>query len=546
MGYQIYPKSYQDTNGDGIGDLEGIRQHLGDLKELGIDLVWISPVNVSPMIDHGYDISDYYEIAPEYGTLDEMKALIKEAGDMGIKILMDLVINHTSDEHEWFQKALEDPDGEFAQYYMIREGKDGQPPNNWRSMFGGSAWEKIPGTEKYYLHLFTKNQPDLNWENKELRRKLYEIIDYWMKQGIAGFRVDAIAHIKKNQMEENAAADGPDGLVNAWECYRNASGIEAFLQEMRDEAFLPNDCITIAEIDVPEEEEWEEYFGENGYFSTIFDFSHTPFTVYQKPYSEDYLELTELLKKKVYHRYKAAEGKVYFTSFLENHDLPRVSGRMLPEQFHSDKTKKLLAMTYFFLNGLPVIYQGQEIGMGDYPKENIDEYLDLATHNRYQELLMEGKSKEEALVVINRECRENSRTPMQWNDSEYAGFSTVKPWFAVNPSYVDCNYESQKKDSNSVLNFYKELIRIRKRDDLQDVFAYGELEALSPDIRGCVGYMRKREEKRVGVIANYTSSQMEISVPFEITKILLNNDNTVKMKCGKLILAPFQGIVFES
>ena len=545
IGYQIYPKSYQDTNGDGIGDIEGIRKHLSDLKELGIDIVWISPVNVSPMIDHGYDIADYYRIDPEYGTEEEMKSLIKEADNMGIKILMDLVINHTSDKHEWFQKALEDPEGKFADYYIIRDGIESKPPNNWRSMFGGSAWERIPGTEKYYLHLFTKNQPDLNWENRELRNELYEIIRYWMKQGIAGFRVDAIAHIKKNHIEKYVTPDGPDGLANAWDCYRNAEGIEQFLREMRDEAFLPNECVTIAEIDVPKADMWEEYLGDEGYFSTIFDFSHTPYSVHQNPYQEDYLDLIEMLKRRMYNRYKEAKGKVYFVTFLENHDLPRALGRLIPKQFHSDMTKKLLGISYFFLNGMPVIYQGQEIGMDDYPKEDIHEYVDLATHNRYEELKYEGKSAGEALDVINKECRENSRTPMQWDDSEYAGFSAGRPWFPVNPNYTKCNYKAQLKDDNSILNFYKRMIQIRKREDLQDLLAYGELKAVCSDVRGCVGYIREMDEKSVGVLTNYTPDNMELYLSFEIGKILLSNHETVRYERGRMILAPFQGIIFE-
>lgn len=546
IAYQIYPKSFQDTNGDGIGDINGIREHLKDLKELGVTIIWLSPIFSSPMADHGYDISDYYNVDPSFGTNEDLKLLIQEAGEVGIKVLMDLVINHTSDQHEWFKKGVQDPTGKYGQYYIIRQGRNGGPPNNWRSMFGGSAWEEIEGTDKYYLHLFTKHQPDLNWENRGLRQELYKIVDYWMGMGISGFRVDAIAHIKKMLDGCNLPADGSDGLVNAWEYYRNAVGIEELLKEMHDKAFLPNNCFTIAEIDVENPEKWEEYFGDNGYFSTIFDFSHAPYSVARKSYEGTYLDLIEVVKRKMYERYKQAEGKVFFANFLENHDLPRIMGRFFPKEYQSVKTQKLMAMSYFFLNGIPVIYQGQEIGMGDFPKNSIHEYLDQATHSRFCELLMEGKTEEEALDDINRDCRENSRTPMQWDGSEYAGFTTVGPWFEVNPSYKYCNYEMQRIDKKSLLSFYKKVIRIKRSKALRDVLTYGTLTDLHSELRGCVGYMRELDGITAGVLANFTEETMVLRLPDGVTKILLSNDSDVEKDKEYIGLKAFQGIVFAS
>lgn len=541
IGYQIYPKSFQDTNGDGIGDIQGIIQHLDDLKELGINVIWVSPINLSPMVDHGYDISDYLQIDPSFGTNEDFEELIQAANAREIKVLMDLVINHTSDQHEWFKKAMADLDSDYADYYVIREGKGDLPPNNWRSMFGGSAWEKIPGTNKYYLHLFTVGQPDLNWENPKLRQELYDIINYWLDRGLAGYRIDAISHIKKIYEYEDLPADGPDGFVTTWQHYRDATGIGEFLGEMRDKSFKGKDILTIAEMDVEDPDKWEEYFGDDGYFCSIFDFYHTPYTIQSEEYQEDPMVLIELLKEKMFQKQELANDRVFLTNFLENHDLSRSVDRLIPAKDISFESISVWGMMYFFLRGIPVIYQGQEIGMQDYPKQSIDGYVDLATHNSYKEYLQKGYTEAEALHQINITCRENSRTPMQWDTTENAGFSIDKPWFNVNPNYETVNYQQQKNDPNSLLNFYKKLTTLRKNPAYKETFIYGRTQPILKEIVGCVAYERQLNGEVIRVLCNLTDK--EITLPVELTTVLLSNQEVVNQKDEKVILAPYQGIV---
>lgn len=544
VGYQIYPKSFQDTNGDGVGDIQGIIRRLDELKELGITVIWVSPINLSPMIDHGYDIADYFKIDPVFGTNEDFEELIREASKREIKILMDLVINHTSDQHVWFQKALADLDSEYADYYMIREGENGQPPNNWRSMFGGSAWEQIPGTNKYYLHLFTVGQPDLNWENPKLRDRLYQIIKYWLDKGLAGYRVDAIAHIKKLFDYENLPADGPDGLVTTWKHYRNAAGIGKLLGDMRDKAFKEHDILTIAEMDVPDPVDWEEFIGDNGYFSSIFDFCHSIYNVQAEEYRDQPLKMVELIKKDLLEKQQLANDRVFFTNYLENHDMPRATNRLIPAEYIGFHSQSLMGIAYFFLRGIPVIYQGQEIGMVDYPKQSIDGYIDLATHNNYQDYLLKGLSEQEALRRINYECRENSRTPMQWDGSVNAGFTEGTPWFDVNPDYPERNYELQKRDSESLLSFYKKLVALRKKESYQEHFVYGRTNPFLMEQVGCIAYYREYEGKRIGILCNATAGIMKVELPHPAKDLLLSNYHDVQIDQMQIELQPFQGVVY--
>lgn len=544
IGYQIYPKSFQDTNNDGIGDIPGMIQHLDDLKDLGITVIWISPINLSPMVDHGYDISDYLQIDPTFGTNEEFELLIQEAEKRGIKVLMDLVINHTSTQHEWFKRAMEDLDSEYADYYVIQEGRGDQPPNNWRSMFGGSAWEKIAGTNKYYLHLFTVEQPDLNWENPALRQELYKIVEFWLEKGLAGFRVDAISHIKKIYDEENLPSDGPDGLVTVWENYRDAKGIGEFLGELRDMAFSKQDILTIAEMDVADPDNWEEYFGDNGYFSSIFDFYHTAYTIQDKTFDNDSEKFVEFLKPLVYKKQDLANDRVFFTNFVENHDLPRALNRFIPKEEIGYHSASVLGMFYFFMRGIPVIYQGQEIGMVDYPKDTIDGYIDLATHNNYQDYLLKGLTEAEALAQINIENRENSRTPMQWNDQPNAGFTEGTPWFAVNPNYPEINYQQQKDDPKSLLNFYKKMIQLRKNPEYKDLFVYGKAVPDFVEASGVIAYQRKLDDQTISALCNLTNQAVVVEYDAEF-EVLLNNYPELKQAAGQLTLQPYQGVILE-
>ncbi|KAF1292672.1 alpha-glucosidase [Candidatus Enterococcus leclercqii] len=546
IGYQIYPKSFQDTNHDGIGDIAGITQRLDHLTDLGVDVVWISPVNLSPMMDHGYDISDYYQIDPSFGSNEDFSELLAKAGEKGIKILMDLVINHTSTEHPWFKAAMADLDSEYADYYVIKEGREnGAPPNNWRSMFGGSAWEKISGTDnKFYLHLFTVGQPDLNWENPKLRQKLYEMIRYWLDQGVAGFRIDAIAHIKKIYDEKIISPDGPDGLATVWEQYRNACGIGEFLKEMREAIFADSDVLTIAEMDVPDPDQWLEYFGDNGYFSSIFDFYHTPYTIQEEKYQQDPAAFVDLLKQKLYKKQVLANDRVFFTNFLENHDLSRMPDRLIPQKDISFDSITAWSMMYFFLRGIPVIYQGQEIGMRDYPKTSIDGYLDLATHNSYRDYLLRGLTPAAALAKINQECRENSRTPMQWDAGNFAGFSEVSPWFAVNPNYPQVNVAWQAAEPDSLLNFFKKMTSLRKSEKLAPLMIYGRTVPVLQEVKGLVAYYREREGQRLVVVANLTANMQKIPLKKAVNEPLLNNLPGFIQTTAYGELQPYQSVIW--
>ena len=371
VGYQIYPKSFQDTNGDGIGDLKGVIRHLDKIEKLGANVIWLCPVFASPMVDNGYDISDYMDIDPSFGTMEDMKELIAEAKKRGIRILMDLVVNHSSDRHAWFQAALQDPFGKYGKYYVFREGKDGKEPNNWRSIFGGSAWEKVPGYDNlYYLHIFTKEQPDLNWENPELREEIYEMILKWMDLGLGGFRLDAISHLKKNYQYTNLPPDGPDEYNMAFEYFNNVDGLADILCEMKERTFAPTDALTIGEYDHMAPEDVEDVIGENGSFSSVFDFCHTLDNV-RNPKWGNTVALFDDYRDQLFAAQKIVDGRGMLCNFLENHDKPRIIDRFLMPEDQNRYSEKMLPVTNFFLPGIVFLYQGQEIGMRDDPKQSI-------------------------------------------------------------------------------------------------------------------------------------------------------------------------------
>ena len=466
VAYQIYPKSFLDTNGDGIGDLRGIISKLDYLKSLGIDIIWLSPIYKSPFVDQGYDISDYYAIAEEFGTMEEFDELLAEAKKRDMHIIMDLVINHCSDKHEWFQKALKDPDGEYADYFYFRKGKNGNPPSNYRSYFGGSCWEKVPGTDKYYLHMFAKEQPDLNWENEKLRQKLYEMINWWLDKGLSGFRIDAIINIKKNLDFPDFEPDAEDGLAACYKMVESAEGVGELLEELKNNTFKKYDAFTVGEVFNMKPEELPEFIGENGHFSTIFDFcaqclSDAPkidFDTWRKAILGSQLE---------------TEKYGFKANIIENHDEPRGASRFLPEYAQNPAGIKMLGTVSVLLRGIPFIYQGQEIGMQNAKWNSIDEYDDISTKDQYKAALAAGLSKEQALAACGRMSRDNARTPMQWSDEANAGFTTAKPWLKVNENYKAINVAAQEKDPSSVLNYYRRLVALRKSDEFRELFTYG-------------------------------------------------------------------------
>lgn len=547
IGYQIYPKSFQDTNGDGIGDLKGVTAHLDDLADLGINVIWLCPINKSPMKDHGYDISDYEEIDPMFGCKDDLVELIQEADKHGIKILMDLVVNHTSVEHPWFQKALAEPNGKYGKYYIIKEGKDGREPNNWRSIFGGSAWEQIENTNLYYLHLFTKWLPDLNWENPILREKIYEMVNGWLDLGIKGFRIDAISHLKKDFTYQDLPSDGIDGYVDGFPYFSNVNGIGDFLAELRERTFARYDAMTIGEVDegLPPDI-LLDFIGENGYFSTIFDFCHAKFLINSAQWKGSLTEMIDALKKCLFAKQNTINGKGMLCNYLENHDLPRIVERFIPEEEIDFYSKSMTGSINFFMPGIVFLYQGQAIGMMNYKKESITAFQDPTTFTQYTEYLKNGMTEAEALAQINLETREHARTPMQWTSEPYAGFSKSKPWFAVNPNYKQINYESQKNDPDSLYSFYKKMVALRKSETYQDLFIYGDIVPMYETESGIIGYERRLNNKSVLIVINAKPNETVLLLSRKIKGVLLSNYKKIRLQDDVLRLQRFQILVLDS
>lgn len=548
IAYQIYPKSFLDTTGNGIGDLKGITQKLDYLKELGVDILWLSPCYCSPFADQGYDISDYYNIDPSFGTMEDMEELIAEAKKRNMFILMDLVVNHCSDEHEWFQKALKDPEGEFASYFYFEEGINGQPPNNWRSYFGGSAWEKVPGTSKYYLHLFHKKQPDLNWENIIVREKIYEMINWWLKKGLAGFRIDAIMNIKKALpfQNYNYPADREDGLVAPERMLSDAKGVGDLLRELKENTFAKYDAFTVGEVFNEKEDELPLFIGNDGYFSTMFDFRETIFGQSEKGWY-DYKHITPDEYKTCCFETQELIGDIGFISnIIENHDEPRGVSRYLPEQEANDYSKKMLGTIQLMLKGLPFIYQGQEIGMENITFDSIDEIDDISTIDQYHIALKAGLSPSQALKAVNFFSRDNSRTPFQWTSDSNAGFTKGKPWLRVNPNYTQINAATQLDDVNSVLSYYKKLIALRKSKDYEDVITYGTTIPCEKEKSGFMAFYRKDRDCTLFVLANLTKNPIKYALPTSYKKILLTNYETSEFPSStEISLKPYQSIIFE-
>lgn len=525
VAYQIYPKSFLDTNGDGIGDLRGIISKLDYLKSLGIDIIWLSPIYKSPFVDQGYDISDYYAIAEEFGTMEEFDELLAEAKKRDMHIIMDLVINHCSDKHEWFQKALKDPDGEYADYFYFRKGKNGNPPSNYRSYFGGSCWEKVPGTDKYYLHMFAKEQPDLNWENEKLRQKLYEMINWWLDKGLSGFRIDAIINIKKNLDFPDFEPDAEDGLAACYKMVESAEGVGELLEELKNNTFKKYDAFTVGEVFNMKPEELPEFIGENGHFSTIFDFCAQCLSDGE----HGWYDATEIdfdtWRKTILGSQLETEKYGFKANIIENHDEPRGASRFLPKHAQNPAGIKMLGTVSVLLRGIPFIYQGQEIGMQNAKWNSIDEYDDISTKDQYKAALVAGLSKEQALAACGRMSRDNARTPMQWSDEANAGFTTAKPWLKVNENYKAINVAAQEKDPSSVLNYYRRLVALRKSDEFKELFTYGRCVPAYEDTDGIMAYYREDENKSVLVVANFGSKEAQIRLDGSVKKVLLSNTN---------------------
>ncbi len=544
VAYQIYPKSFYDSNGDGIGDIPGIISKLDYLQNLGVDIIWLSPCYQSPLADQGYDISDYYNIDPRFGTMEDMEQLISEAKKRNMYILMDLVINHCSDEHEWFQKACQDPDGKYGNFFYLRDKKEGELPTNWRSYFGGPAWDDLPGTDKQYLHVFHKKQPDLNWENPELREEVYKNINWWLDKGLGGFRIDAIINIKKALPLRSYAPDREDGLCSIHSMLQEATGIGTFLEEMRDRTFQKYDAFTVGEVFDEKPEEIQDFIGDNGYFSSIFDFNETLFGGSEKGWYDAKPITPDDYKKCCFGAQAKVKNIGFLSNIIENHDEPRGVSRYIPEGDCCIESKKMLAALNFMLRGLPFIYQGQELGMENAPISSIDEVDDISALNEYKNARNAGLSSAEALNVISRFSRDNARTPMQWSDEENAGFTTGTPWLKVNPNYVFINAEAQMADSDSVFNFYKQLIALRKSPVYKETIVYGELEPLWAERHNLMAYYRKGD-KTLLVVGNYQKEAQDVVLPAAYKNILLNNYADIAEEKLTIRLYGYQVLVLD-
>ena len=544
VAYQIYPKSFYDSNGDGIGDLPGIISKLDYLKDLGIDIIWLSPCYCSPLADEGYDISDYYNIDPRFGTMEDMERLLDEAKKRDMYILMDLVVNHCSDEHEWFRKACEDPDGKYGSFFYLRDKKEGELPTNWRSYFGGPVWDDLPGTNKQYLHVFHKKQPDLNWENPELREEVYKNINWWLDKGLGGFRIDAIINIKKALPLRSYEPDRDDGLCNIHAMLKDAKGIGEFLGEMRDRTFKKYDAFSVGEVFNEKPEEIPDFIGENGYFSSMFDFNEAVFGSSEKGWYDAKPIAPDDYKRCCFESQAKIGGVGFLSNIIENHDEPRGVSRYIPEGECCTQSKKLLAALNFMLRGLPFIYQGQEIGMENVPFSSIDEIDDISTLDEYQVALRAGLSPDEAFKAVAKYSRDNARTPMQWSDGANAGFTTGTPWLKVNPNFVSINAAAQMDDQDSVRSFYKKLIALRKDNKYKETFVYGVLEPIWEDRHNLMAYYRKGD-KTLLVIGNYQMEEQTVTLPSPYKCILLNNYSNLTENEHMLTLQAYQVLILE-
>ena len=546
VAYQIYPKSFKDTKGNGIGDIKGIIEKLDYLKELGIDIIWISPCFLSPLADQGYDIADYYKIDPRFGSNEDMEELISEAKKRDMYILLDLVVNHCSDEHEWFRKAVADPKGPFAKYFYFEEGVDGHEPNNWRSYFGGSVWEKVEGTENtYYLHLFHKKQPDLNWENPELREEIYKMINWWLDKGIAGFRIDAILNIKKvfPLRGHDFPVDRDDGRSNCTRMITEAEGIGDFLGEMRDRCFKPHHAFSVGEVFNETEAQIPEFIGENGYFSSMFDFRAHSSARSELGWYDAGIVTPNMYRDACFLTQKLVNPVGFISTIIENHDEPRGVSFYIPKEDLSEKAKKFLATMQMLQRGLPFIYQGQEIGMENVLLASIQEVDDISTLDEYEVCLREGFSEEEALRIVNRYSRDNARTPVQWDSSKNAGFTTGTPWLPLNPNYKKINVAQQEKDPESVLSYYKKLTALRKNPEYKETMVYGDFVPFMADEDRLMAFYRKGE-KTLLILGNYRKEERELALPAPVKKLVLSNAEP-RITGRKITLSGYEATILE-
>ncbi|MFP3126072.1 alpha-glucosidase [Ectobacillus funiculus] len=544
--YQIYPRSFMDSNGDGIGDLRGITSKLDYLKELGVDVIWLSPVYKSPNDDNGYDVSDYQDIMDEFGTMNDLDELLEGLHSRGMKLMMDLVVNHSSDEHKWFIESLKSKDNPYRDYYIWRPGKDGKEPNNWISFFSGSAWRYDPETDEYFMHLFSKKQPDLNWENPRLRREVYDMMTWWLEKGVDGFRLDVINMISK--VEGLPDVKDIHDYESRGEHFLNGPRVHEFLQEMNREVLSKYDVMTVGECPGTTTEDANQYANSEGTeLNMIFTFEHMD--IDSEPSGKWDVKPWKLsdLKEVMTKWQKGLEGKGWNSLYLNNHDQPRMVSRFGNDTSYRVESAKMLGTFLHMMQGTPYIYQGEEIGMTNV-KFDISEYNDLEIHNIYRERVLEGgEDHDKVMESIYIKGRDNARTPMQWDDSENAGFTTGTPWLKVNPNYKKINAKESLEDSNSIFHYYRNLIKLRKE---HEVIVYGDYNLILEDHDQVYAYTRALENETLLVITNFSSETPEFQLPNHIqynSKHLLISNYEVdenKDNISSILLKPYEARVY--
>lgn len=545
--YQIYPRSFMDSNGDGIGDIPGIISKLDYLKELGVDVIWLSPVYKSPNDDNGYDISDYRDIMDDFGSMEDWELLLKEMHDRGLRLIMDLVVNHSSDEHHWFVESKKSKDNPYRDYYIWRPGKDGKEPNNWQSTFSGSAWQYDDHTDEYFLHLFSKKQPDLNWENPKLRQEVYEMMKFWLDKGIDGFRMDVINFISK--VDGLPDAPNPEGkkYVSGSKYFMNGPKIHDYLQEMYKEALADYDVMTVGEMPGVDVEQAKLYTDESrNEVNMVFQFEHVDLDSGPggkwdlKP-----LKLTDL-KSNFTKWQKGLEDKGWNSLYLNNHDQPRMVSRFGDDQQYRVESAKMLGTLLHMLKGTPYIYQGEEIGMTNVRFDSIDDYKDIETLNMYNEKVYQyGEDPAKVMESIYVKGRDNARTPFQWDDSEHSGFTTGTPWIQINPNYKEINARQAVEDQNSIYHYYRKLIQLRKE---HPIIVHGSYDILVPENENIYVYTRTLDSKKLLVLLNFTGNEQKFDVPAELqgkkNEILISNYEARTDYTSIISLRPYEATVY--
>lgn len=555
IGYQIYPRSFLDTNNDGIGDIRGIINKLDYLKDLGIDMIWICPVYKSPMDDNGYDVSDFYQVSEDYGTLDDLLELINELHKRNMKLIMDFVLNHTSDEHPWFIEARKGKDNPYHDFYIWADGKIDEngnmsEPNNLASFFSGSCWKYDESAKQYFMKIFSDKMPDLNWSNPKLREKMYEIASWWLDKGVDGFRVDAVAHLARDMSFVDSTMDWNEKYKPDWQFFSNRKELHEYLKEFNKKVLSKYDCMTVGEVGGgASPEQALDYSGyDSNELNMTFTFDHCwengAYGAETKKDEEIFTNLISL--KNVLSKWQLGlYGRGWNPIYWLNHDHPRVASQYGDINYHKESCK-MLCNTLYCLWGTPFVYNGEEIGMTNVDYTSLDQFKDVSAQNYAKYALEKGLPLEQILIHLRRSSRINSRTPMQWNSKEYAGFSKVKPWVDNVGNYELINVESQEKDNDSILNHYKKILHLRKEGEYKDLIIYGNYELLDKDNEIVYSYKREYNNKKIIVISNFFDKEGFVDLNFKINKIIDNNYNDYSLKSlNKLVVRPFESYIIE-